>query len=174
MEIVSEEGRRFERVFVTDADGRSPRKIFEDRNAEMVRLSPDGKTLLYVRRPAGSSGPGGAPATPTLVSIDLVTGEERPLGRGREPAFSPTGDWIVYSAPSRDGWRLRRMRPDGSARSPVTSGIRDEKMPTVSPDGRFVAYVRETTGIERLFVRRMNGSGDRNLLDQGAVFSPVW
>jgi Tol biopolymer transport system component len=174
MEVVTQEGRRFERVFVTDVDGRSPRKVFEDRNAETVRLAPDGKTLLYVRRPTRASRPGAAPESPTLMSVDLDSGEERPLGRGREPAFSPIGDWIVYSAPSRDGWRLRRMRPDGSARSPVTSGIRDEKMPAVSPDGRFVVYVRETTGIERLFVRRLDGSGDRNLLDEGAVFAPVW
>ncbi len=66
------------------------------------------------------------------------------------------------------------MRPDGSARSPVASGIRDEKMPSVSPDGQFVVYVGEATGLERLFVRRMDGSGDRNLLDAGAVFAPVW
>ena len=108
------------------------------------------------------------------MAIDLASGAERRLGAGREPAFSPIGDWIVYSAPSRAGWRLRRMRVDGSARSPTTAGIRDEKMPAVSPDGQFVAYVREATGLERLFVRRLDGSGDRILLDSGAVFAPVW
>jgi Tol biopolymer transport system component len=66
------------------------------------------------------------------------------------------------------------MRPDGSARSPIAAGIRDEKMPSVSPDGRFIVYVGKSTGLERLFVRRMDGTGDRILLDVGAVFSPVW
>jgi Tol biopolymer transport system component len=66
------------------------------------------------------------------------------------------------------------MRPDGSAKSPVDSGIRDETMPSVSPDGRFVVYVGEVNGLERLFVRRVDGSGDRILLDAGAVFAPAW
>ncbi len=172
LQVVTGGEGHFERVFVTDADRGSPRLLFENRKAEIVRLSPDGKTLLYVRR---SPSKPGRPSRPSgLVAVDLATGEERELGPGREPSFSPLGDWIVYSAPSRDGWRLRRMRPDGSARSPIAAGIRDEKMPSVSPDGRFVVYVGTSTGLERLFVRRMNGTGDRILLDVGAAFAPVW
>lgn len=172
MAIETVGSRQYERVYVTNPEGGAPRVVFEDRHAESIRLSPDGRTLLYVRRRAvGSDRPERASE---LVSLDLETGQERDLGPGREPSFSPTGDWIVYSAPTRDGWRLRRMRPDGSARSPVTSGIRDETLPAVSPDGRFVAYVGETGGLDRLFVRRIDGSGDRILLDAGAVFAPVW
>ena len=172
LEVVSERGREFERIYLTNGSGGSRRLVFEDRNAQIMRLSPDGKTLLYVRRAPGNSGRSG-PRT-DLVALDLASGAEQPRGPGRQPSFSPNGDWIVYSAPSRDGWRLRRMRPDGSARSPVTGGIRDEVMPSLSPDGRFVVYVGEATGLERLFVRRIDGSGDRILLDTGAVFAPVW
>ena len=172
LQVASAGDRYVERVFVTDPQGRSPRLLFEDRNAEAVRLSPDGKTLVYTRRSAGLSE--GSQRPSGLVALNLATGEERDLGPGREPSFSREGDWIVYSAPSRDGWRLRRMRPDGSAKSPISAGIRDEMMPSVSPDGRFVVYVREETGQDRLFVRRMDGTGDRILLDAGAVFAPVW
>jgi len=172
LQVVTESNRRFERVYVTDADGGAPRVVFENRNAEMVRLSPDGRTLLFVERSIPR--PGSLERPSRLVAMDLKTGQEQDLGPGREPSFSPIGDWIVYSAPSRDGWRLRRMRPDGSARSPIASGIRDEKQPSVSPDGGFVVYVGETNGLERLFVRRMDGSGDRILLDEGAAFAPAW
>ena len=172
LQVVSEGKRQFERVFVTDATGNSPRLLFQNRNAEVVRLSPDGETLVYVRTSPSKASRSRHPSA--LVALNLATGEERELGPGREPSFSPNGDWIVYSAPSRDGWRLRRMRADGSARSPIAAGIRDEKMPSVSPDGRFVVYVRESTGLDRLFVRRMDGTGDRILLDEGAVFAPVW
>ncbi len=172
LQVVSEGNRQFERVFVTDGRGRSPRLLFQNRGAEVVRLSPDGEMLVYVRRSPSKAGRLRRPSA--LVALDVATGEERELGPGREPSFSPNGDWIVYSAPSRDGWRLRRMRPDGSARSPIAAGIRDEKMPSVSPDGRFVVYVRESTGLDRLFVRRMDGTGDRILLDAGAAFAPVW
>jgi Tol biopolymer transport system component len=172
LEVVTEQKRRFERVSVSDESTGRTRFVFEDRNAESFRLSPDGRTLLYVHRPKPPSA--GADRPWVLVALDLETGEERLFGPGREPSFSPTGDWIVYSAPFRDGWRLRRMRSDGSARSPVSAGIRDEKMPSISPDGQFVVYVGETTGLDRLFVRRIDGSGDRILLDAGAVFAPVW
>ena len=111
---------------------------------------------------------------PELVLVNLEDSVEHRLGPGREPSFSPLGDWIVYSAPSREGWRLRRIRADGSARSRFGPSLRDEKMPSISPDGRFVVYVGESTGLERLFVRRMDGTGDRSLVDTGAVFSPVW
>ena len=165
-------GERYEvRVFVTNTAGLSPRRVLEGANPEMVRLSPDGKTLLYVRRPEGASR---GRDKPELVVVDLGTGVEHRLGPGREPSFSPIGDWIVYSAPSREGWRLRRIRPDGSARAPFGPGLRDEKMPAISPDGRFVVYIGESAGLERLFVRRMDGTGDRILVDTGAVFSPVW
>jgi len=173
LQVASTGDRYVERVFVTDLEGRSPKLLLEDRSVEAVRLSPDGDTLVYTRRSAGEGeDPSRRPSG--LVALDLATGEERDLGPGREPSFSREGDWIVYSAPSRDGWRLRRMRPDGSARSPISAGIRDEMMPSVSPDGRFVVYVREETGHDRLFVRRMDGTGDRILLDAGAFFAPVW
>ncbi len=175
LEVVVRDGAQFERIWVTDTAGGSPRVVLEDQNAQTMRLSPDGKKLLYVRR---LPTPLGREERVELVSLDLATGHEQRMGAGREPSFSPIGDWIVYSSPSRAGWRLRRMRPDGSARSPVVGGIRDEKMPAVSPDGRFVAYVGEAMGLERslerLFVRRVDGSGDRILLDSGSVFAPVW
>jgi dipeptidyl aminopeptidase/acylaminoacyl peptidase len=165
-------GERYEvRVYVTNTAGGSPRRVLEGASPEMVRLSPDGKMLLYVARPEGASR---GRDEPELVLVNLEDSVERRLGPGREPSFSPLGDWIVYSAPSREGWRLRRIRADGSARSRFGPSLRDEKMPSISPDGRFVVYVGESTGLERLFVRRMDGTGDRILVDTGAVFSPVW
>jgi len=98
----------------------------------------------------------------------------KPLGRGRDPVFGAGGDWFVYSARVGDGWRLRRMRAAGGGRLAVGRGVRDEFEPAVSPDGRLVAYVSEDAGFDRLFVRRVDGSGDRLLLPDGVVTRPVW
>ena len=159
------------RIFLTDASGRSSRLLLEGAGAETFQVSPDGKQLLYVRT---TQGPSASATRQEIIAVDLETGEEHTLAPGRQPAFTPEGDWIVYSAPSRNGWRLRRVRPDGSARSPGGAGIRDELAPSVSPDGNFVVYVGESSGIDRLFVRRLDGSGDRILMDVGGFFSPVW
>lgn len=173
LEIVTEASGGYARILVTDPDGVGPELALERVPVESMRLSPDGSVLLYVRDRGRIPG-GKGERRSELVARNLGTGAERVLAPGREPVFSPVGDWIVYSAPTRDGWRLRRMRPDGSARTALGVGIRDETMPSVSPDGRFVVYVREVRGLEQLFVRRIDGSGSRILLDVGAAFAPAW
>ena len=98
----------------------------------------------------------------------------KPLGRGRDPVFSSDGSWIVYSARVGNGWRLRRMRAEGGARAAVGQLQRDEIQPAISPDGKLVAYVYEENRRRRLWVRRIDGSGDRLLLEDGMVERPVW
>jgi Tol biopolymer transport system component len=173
LQIVTDASGAYARIFVTDANGAEPQLAIERIPVENMRLSPDGSVLLYVRdrsRAAAGRGSKGS----DLVALDLGSGTQRVLALGREPVFSPAGDWIVYSAPTPDGWRLRRMRTDGSARAPLGLGVRDETMPSVSPDGRFVVYVGEVGGLDQLFVRRIDGSGNRILLDIGAAFAPAW
>jgi Tol biopolymer transport system component len=167
-------------LYVTGPGGGSARVVASGELAESLRLSPDGKLAVYVRLGDESSAgrAGGAGEELVLLPLEPAEGqaaEPRPIGRGRHPTFSPDGQWVVYSAPSQGSWRLRRVRVDGSARFPVgRKGIRDEKWPAISPDGRFVAYVGESGGVDRLFIRRFDGSGDRILLDEGAVAQPIW
>lgn len=175
----NERGLRVD-LHVTERAGGSARMVLSGELAESMRLSPDGKVMVYVRfREPDSAGRNRGPLEElVLLSLEPAEGEvaePRRVGPGRYPTFSPDGQWIVYSAPSKGRWWLRRVRVDGSARSPVGhGGIRDEKWPAVSPDGRYVAYVGESGGLDRLFVRRFDGSGDRILLDRGAVALPVW
>ena len=100
---------------------------------------------------------------------------ERDLAPGRDPVFTRDGEWVVYSGPVGEGWRLRRMRPDGSGRTRVGAGTRDEVQPAVSPDSEFVVYIgRDRTEVDRLYIRRMDGSGDRVLISSGGASSPAW
>ncbi|HIL81869.1 MAG TPA: hypothetical protein EYG54_11510, partial [Myxococcales bacterium] len=48
------------------------------------------------------------------------------------------------------------------------------RWPAVSPDGQHIAYVSNEDGIDRLYLRRMDGSGDRILLADGAAAFPIW
>jgi len=96
------------------------------------------------------------------------------LARGRDAVFSPGGEWIVFSSQGSAGWRLHRMRPDGSARKALGDSVLSARWPAISPDGRHVAYISNEDGLDRLYLRRMDGSGDRILLEDGAVAFPVW
>lgn len=159
-------------VYVTGPRGVDPVPVMEGGFSE-AHFMPDGKAMLLVRADVRSSRPN-APPLVTVHPLDDPAGDERLLARGRQVAMSANGEWIVYSGARPGGWRLVRVRPDGAGRSQVGRGARDEVMPAVSPDGRHVAYVTEEGEFDRLFVRRIDGSGDRVLLDDGSVAWPVW
>jgi Tol biopolymer transport system component len=155
------------RIFVSEPGGRDPRQLSPGPYDRSVAWSPDGATIVYV---SGRSG--GAEAVTSLP----VDGSEAPrrLARGRDPVFTPDGEWIVYSALRSEGWRLWRMRVDGSGKTAIGVGRTDELEPAVSPDGRYVAYVSEADHRQSLRVRRFDGSGDRILLEDGDGSHPVW
>jgi dipeptidyl aminopeptidase/acylaminoacyl peptidase len=122
-----------------------------------VRIDPEqGRPHLYVQ------------------SLD-PPGEPREVAIGASPVFAPDGEWIVYVAPTTRGQRLFRVRRDGSGRTALGAGTTDENFPAVAPDGRYVAFVAtDENDRERVWVRRMDGTGDRPLLSTGDGSVPVW
>ncbi|MEM9174492.1 MAG: hypothetical protein AAGC67_04600 [Myxococcota bacterium] len=117
---------------------------------------------------------------PTVFESYIATaplsggGEASLLLKGREPTITPDGQWIVFASQSTAGYRLRRMRPDGTSRVPIGPGATEERMPTVSPDGNFIAFVQTGYGRRRLTVRRFDGKDERVLLTSGWTEYPVW
>jgi Tol biopolymer transport system component len=169
---VRREGRRYRmKVFVTGAYGASPVLLSDTIETDGLSWSPLGDPLLWVRRDTR-----GSSVRQTLVArAPVPDSEDRDLAPGRDPVFTPDGEWVVYSGPVGDGWRLRRMRPDGSGRTRVGQGTRDQLQPTVSPDSAFIAYIgKDESDIGRLHVRRMDGSGDVRLITSGGASSPAW
>jgi Tol biopolymer transport system component len=110
-----------------------------------------------------------------LVQTIDPPGEPREVAVGTSPAYTPDGAWIVYVARTTRGPRLHRVRPDGAGRTPLGAGVTEESQPTVSPDGQYVAYVvTEPSRRERVWVRRIDGTGDRPLVTSGDGSLPVW
>lgn len=134
-------------------------------------FSPDGSLVVFVTRTKEGAD--------EIARLDPREDDPVPriIARGRDPVFVPDGTWIVYSALVGREHRLWKMRPDGSGKLPVGAGpteTKDEVHPAVSPDGNFVAYVSELEGRSYLRVRRIDGTGDRSLLDEGDGAWPVW
>jgi len=162
------------------------------QGAGMDVLSPSGEKVRTVVSGFYPTGPRWSPREELIVyveadnrgrsqdaSVVIVQGSEagddgRRLGRGRDAVFSPDGKWIVFSSQGTKGWRLQRMRPDGSARKILGVSTLSARWPAISPDGRHIAYVSDEDGLDRLYLRRMDGSGDRILLADGAVAFPIW
>ncbi len=164
---------------------------------------PSGRFRLYLRR-AGAGSPTGitelaaayAPACDAsgkavffetleargqemIARLDLDDPSAAPvvLTRGRHPAVTPDGEWVVYSARARGGWKLWRMRPDGSGRHPLGRSSRWEQSPAISPDGRYVVFTAtegERPVRQQLWVRPLDGDDDRPLRVQGDALHPAW
>jgi TolB protein len=76
----------------------------------------------------------------------------------RDPAWSPNGSTIAYTAPGPLGGRyLYVMKHDGSQPTQVTSGLyHTDSQPTWSPDGLSVAFISDRSGNPQLWTLSLN------------------
>jgi Tol biopolymer transport system component len=155
------------RLWLHEPGGGPPRVLTPGPRDLRPSWSPRDDLLVYETMDA-------AGASRIAAIAPLAGGEPRVLARGRSPAFTPDGAWIVYSATTREGERLWRMRPDGTGRRPLGRSPFDEVDPAVSPDGRFVAYVSIQDDRPRLWVRSMDGTGQRPLVQEEDALLPAW
>jgi len=140
-----------------------------------LRVLPEGDRIVYeqIRPRPRRNGP---TVFESLIAIrSLEPGaEEARLIKGREPTLTPDGQWIVFASESTAGYRLRRMRLDGTSRVAIGPGGAEERMPSVSPDGEYIVFVQFSGGRRRLVARRYDGKDERVLLPSGWSEFPVW
>ena len=135
------------------------------------RWSAGGDFILYIEADERGFA---RDASQVVVRDPRPGGKRSRLARGRDAVFSPDGSWIIFSSQGSSGWRLQRMRPDGSGRKALGVSVLSARWPAVSPDGKHIAYISNQDGLDRLYLRRADGTGDRILLEDGAVAFPVW
>jgi Tol biopolymer transport system component len=136
-----------------------------------VSWSPGGDRLAVAR----SSRPAGDPTYGQDIEIVSVS-DGQPLSAVRRdksgiildvPAWSPDGEWLYFDRQEtvRFGveFRIERAHPDGSERSTVLDNARS---PTLSPDGRRLAFVRADQG-EVLYISGADGQGPQPLVPEG-------
>jgi hypothetical protein len=66
------------------------------------------------------------------------------------------------------------MDVDGRTVSPWLATISDEHSPTISPDGRFIAYVSDETGQAEVYVQPFPGPGAKKLISNQGGREPKW
>jgi serine/threonine-protein kinase len=141
-----------------------------------VDVSPDGRALGLMTVPE-PNGP------PTAQTLDIATGFLAPVVGGREVTGAPVwlrDDEVIFSSYiSSERSDLQRIRlGDESTRAPVTGradGPGIELMPTVSPDGRWIAYQFSRgfdTPLRSIFLAPLAGDGEpRPIVQSGGIDS---
>lgn len=162
-------------LHLSNPSGRVGDVVAEDVPPGTVRISPAGDLVVFEQVNPRRRRDGPTVYESLIATVDLTgSGVSKSLLKGREPVWTPDGHWIVFASPSSAGYRLRRMRPDGTSRVPISPGGTEERMPAVSPDGEYVAYVQVVNGKRRLAVKSFDGKGGRVLISKGWTEFPVW
>ncbi|SFP55518.1 alpha/beta hydrolase family protein [Sphingomonas rubra] len=108
------------------------------------QISPDGRTIVYVRRSADVMTDR---MQSSLWLIDVASGRQSPFAAtGSSPRWSPDGTRVAYTAGDGDNSQLfvRWLSTGASAR--VTSFPGDPQALAWSPDGTRLAYVATVAG----------------------------
>jgi dipeptidyl aminopeptidase/acylaminoacyl peptidase len=136
-----------------------------NRGAFDVAISPDGRQVAVTASAEAGRG---------VFRVATETGAATLWIEGSSPAWYPDGRAIVVSR----GGDLWRVGLDGVA-TRLTADSLDERAPTVSPDGRWVAFYSERSGFQDLWVVPAEGGPVRQLT-RGAMpaddprFAPAW
>jgi Tol biopolymer transport system component len=161
-------------LWVFPLDGRPPVRLTSGGSAS-PRWSPDGQSIVYERygtvaglHAIAADGSGSVPRAvgpPGHFHAHGFTAG----GRGVIAVFEPPGSaatWQLVQVPSSGGEASARLGnitlPDGSASA------------ALSPDGRWLAYITNTTGNAELWVRRYPTLDAAVRISPNGAAEPVW
>jgi Tol biopolymer transport system component len=144
----------------------------EGANIEPI-WTPDGKRVTFT-----SDRSGGAMA----LFEKAVDGNgdpvllHQPAGRNTPFAgsWSPDGEVLAFYERSAKGVRDIWLLPRGGEPVAIVNTPANEHSPMFSPNGRWLAYVSDTTGQEEVYVRDREGSGPPWQVSQGGGSEPLW
>jgi Tol biopolymer transport system component/imidazolonepropionase-like amidohydrolase len=155
-----------ENLWIADREGKNARPISAEKGSPVngPAWSPDGQYLVGRKRLTDTSSLGTVELWMWHVKggdgIQLTKKDEQP--DAADPAFSPDGRFLYYSArPGRykydsnvnSGiWQIKRLDRRTGQALPLTGEFGGAAVPTPSPDGKQVAYVRRVRAKTRLEV----------------------
>ncbi len=157
---------RGQSIRIIDSDGADEITVPTEENGGSPAWNPSGTMLAYTTYGVSTSNVGSH-----VVLIDLGTGRSRTLIPPRRntlyltPIFSPDGNSVVYSREGESGSDLFGSGVnDGQPPHQLTAGRGTVNTnPTMSPDGRRIAFVSGRLGRPELYIMDSDGT-DLNVL----------
>ena len=145
-----------------------------------VGWTTDGKRVLYVASDSGFSGPMGGMSTLLSISSDgsgtADTLLHIPDFKLFEATIGPPHSWLAVRLLAGTNIGDIAVAPLDSASRlrPFAATAANELTPRISPDGRLLAYASNETGRNEIYVRPLQGPGQRLTVSSGGAVTPVW
>jgi Tol biopolymer transport system component len=162
-------------VWVLDLVQHTESRVTFDTIAAWPVWSPDSRWIAYTRiATGGSAGPiFVVPADGSGPPAQVV----RQAGFWKATGFEPGGRGLVFSGfPTRgSNVEIWRVSTDSGA-TPVRILVSpfDNGAPSLSPDGRWLAYVANESGRREVYVRPYPGPGGRWQVSLDGGTEPLW
>ncbi len=155
-------------LYILDLETSKIRKFIGGYGIEIdPSISPDGKRVLFVSDRSGS---------PQIYIAELSGYNIKRLTyRGSyntSARWSPSGDSFVYVGTVNGKNQIFLQRISSDEPIQLTDKGNNEE-PSFSPDGRFIVFSSDRDGIWKIYIMRLDGSGQKPL-SEGYGFSPVW
>ncbi|HTL31022.1 MAG TPA: protein kinase [Tepidisphaeraceae bacterium] len=149
-------------------------RIVSDGDTESAAISPDGKTLAYTINRQGPY---------SLWLRDLQSGTDRKMTTGAgdyqiQITWTPDSRYILFAmAPdTRTKRSLWYTDAETGETKPLTGSSSAERAPSVSPDGKWVAYGSDDSGIREVRMQRFPDGAQLHQVTTGGgdwpLFSP--
>jgi eukaryotic-like serine/threonine-protein kinase len=159
-------------VWIYDIGSATPMRLTSGARNDRPEWSPDGRRVLFRTTRDGADALWWQAADGSGVAERLVGMANGP----QEGVITPDGQWLVVrtigAATGRD-IHYRAMNGDTTLH-PIATSEFDERMPRVSPDGKWIAYASDESGIREVYVRGFPGPSGKVQVSLGGGSEPIW
>lgn len=170
--IMSLERNGNSNIYTLDLRTRETRRLTSSIAIDTApSYAPDGRQIVFESDRLG---------TQQLFVMDADGRNVRRIsyGKGRysTPVWSPRGDLIAFTKTYKSRFLIGVMKPDGSGERILTEGFHNEG-PTWAPNGRVIAFFRETEGASggpSLWTVDLTGYNERPLKTENFASDPAW
>ena len=149
------------------------RLTFEDFLKYRPVWSADGQAVTYIADPGNNNASLFRKRADGSGAAERLIGSDKSLA---EALWSHDGEWLVVrtTLPSRD---IQAFRPGvDTVLTPIVASAKfDERAPTLSPDGKWIAYQSDETGKSEIYVRPFpDADGGRWQVSTAGGDEPLW